>query len=64
MKILTSKSTNRVIFNDGSMTITAEGWNRIRDTYKKILHAAPIFLEQMSNSFSNEKINDWIEEEL
>lgn len=64
MKILTSELTGRIIFNDGSMTFTAVGWNRIKDTFKKIIHAAPIFLEEMSNSFSNENIEDWIEEEI
>ena len=59
MRILYSPSTNRAIYYYGSYAVTS-----IVDNDYKVeqnLRSAPIDLETMSESFSNQEIKDWEE---
>jgi hypothetical protein len=57
MNILFSPSTKRVIWYDGNQSITAQ----LTDDYEwgKAIHFAPIGVDDMSELFTNEGINDW-----
>ena len=59
MKILYSPSTRRAIYYYGDYAITSI----VDDNYRveQNLHSAPIDLETMSESFSNQSIKDWEE---
>ena len=59
IRILYSPSTRRAIYYYNGFSVTSE----VDDEYKVVenIHSAPIDLETMSQSFSNESIKDWEE---
>lgn len=60
--VLFSPSTRRVIWGGPNLTVTLKLNESFEATHE--IHAAPIGIDAMSESFSNRHVQDWVRAEI